>query len=259
MCAGNRTGGSNPPLSACRATEIGCRSRCSESSLHARATEVGPPTSVLRADVGLEAGRPQVPCVRARPASPADPQAHASARSPRRRPIRHLLLSAQAPASRSPAIRDLFAAALAAARVHHAFKLFAWVVMPEHVHLLMRPHADARLEAALRSLKTSVAKRVIARWRELDAPILDRIRTSDGAVRFWQKGGGFDRNVRDEDELCREVRYIHRNPVERGLVERPEDWRWSSVRWWMSQREGEIECDPPPGDPRSWAMWKGYM
>jgi len=144
------------------------------------------------------------------------------------------------------ALRDLFADALAAARTRHGFELFAWVVMPEHVHLLMRPHPGSRLDAALRSLKTSVAKRVIARWRELDAPILERILTSDGAVRFWQKGGGFDRNVRDEGEFCRAVRYIHRNPVERGLVERPEDWRWSSVRWWMGEREGEIECDPPP-------------
>jgi putative transposase len=155
------------------------------------------------------------------------------------------------------AIRDVFAEALAPARERHAFELFAWVVMLEHVHLLVRPHA--RLDEALRSLKTSVAKRVLSRWRELRAPILERIRTSDGALRFWQKGGGFDRNVRDEDEFCREVCYIHRNPVERGLVARPEDWTWSSVRWWMGERGGEIDCDPPPGDPRSWAMWKGYV
>ena len=45
--------------------------------------------------------------------------------------------------------------------------------------------------------------------------------------RFWQKGGGFDRNVRDDAEFSREVRYVHHNPVERALVTRPEDWTWS--------------------------------
>ena len=95
-------------------------------------------------------------------------------------------------------------------------------------------------------------------WLELDAPIVDRIRTTSGRLRFWQKGGGFDRNVRNLGEFRREVRYIHRNPVKRGLVERPEDWKWSSVRWWMDRREGELECDRPPGDPRIWELWKGY-
>ena len=156
-----------------------------------------------------------------------------------------------------PAIRDVFAAALTDARAEHGFELFAWVVMPEHVHLLVRPREDRTLTMALRSLKTAVAKRVITRWRELRAPILEQLQTAGGA-RFWQKGGGFDRNVRNAGEFCREVQYIHRNPVERALVREPQDWKWSSVRWWMGERAGEIECDPPPGDPRSWAAWKGY-
>ncbi len=71
-------------------------------------------------------------------------------------------------------------------------------------------------------------------------------------ARFWQHGGGFDRAQRDMDEFVRTVKYIHRNPVERGLVTRPEDWRWSSLRWWMGRREGEAECDPPPGLPGMW-------
>jgi putative transposase len=157
-----------------------------------------------------------------------------------------------------PSIRDLFACQLAAARREHGFELFAWVVMPEHAHLVVRPRREARLDEALRSLKTSVARLVVARWREIDAPILERLRTGRGPVRYWQKGGGFDRNVRDLGEFCREVRYVHRNPVEQELVRNPEDWKWSSVRWWMGLREGEIECESPPGDPRSWEMWQGY-
>jgi putative transposase len=154
------------------------------------------------------------------------------------------------------AIRDVFVAALMTSKRRHGFEIFAWVVMPEHVHLMVRPREGALLADGLRSVKTSVAKRVVGRWRELEAPVLDRITTGGGAVRFWQKGGGFDRNVRDQEEFCREVRYIHENPVRRGLVDRCEDWRWSSVRWWMGDREGEIECDTPPGGLEG---WKGFL
>ncbi len=100
----------------------------------------------------------------------------------------------------------------------------AWVVMSEQVHLIMRPRKGTELADALHSLKTSVAKRVVGRWKELRAPVLEELRTSHGRLRFWQKGGGFDRNVRDADELCEEIRYVHRNPVERELVKEPEEW-----------------------------------
>lgn len=154
------------------------------------------------------------------------------------------------------AIRDHFAAALARVRAERSLELFAWVAMPEHAHVLLRPARGTTLDAALLSLKMSIAKSVINRWRDLDAPILRRITMTDGRARFWQPGGGFDRNVRDEAEFSKEVRYIHRNPVERGLAERPEQWRWSSVRWWMGMRDAEIECDPPPG---GLAAWTGFV
>jgi putative transposase len=149
-----------------------------------------------------------------------------------------------------PTIRDLFASALAVARRKFGFELFAWVVMPEHVHLLLRPKEGAGMDRILSFLKKSVAQRVLARWKELDAPVLRAIARPDGSPRFWQKGGGFDRNVRDESELVKEIRYIHRNPVTRGLVARPEDWKWSSARCWLGQQNGQVECDRPRGDPR---------
>ncbi|MEZ6234888.1 MAG: hypothetical protein R3B68_11915 [Phycisphaerales bacterium] len=47
--------------------------------------------------------------------------------------------------------------------------------------------------------------------------------------------------------------------MERGLVERAEDWKWSSVRWWMGRREGELGCVPPPGGWEAWRDWEGYV
>ena len=159
----------------------------------------------------------------------------------------------------NPAIRAVFEAALHAAHIRFRFELFAWVVMPEHVHLLLRPPKGIKLDRILTFIKTSVMRRVLPRWKELKAPILKRLVRPDGTHRFWQKGGGFDRNVRDEYAFTKEVRYTHRNPVERGLVSNAEDWRSSSVRWWMGRRDGELPCDPPPGDPRAWASWRGYV
>lgn len=118
-----------------------------------------------------------------------------------------------------------------------------------------RPWPNVGDDAA--SIKNQVAKAGLAQLRASNSALLAKV--VDGAVRerFWQPGGGFDRNVRGEPEFAMAVRYIHRNPVDRGLVERPEDWQFSSVRWWMGQRDNEVTCDPPPG--KGWEMWKGFM
>ncbi|MFT3686149.1 MAG: hypothetical protein QM783_14715 [Phycisphaerales bacterium] len=163
----------------------------------------------------------------------------------------------------SPRIRDVFAHSLAAARQKHGFELFAWVLMPNHFHLLVRPCRASRSDALLllapmlRTLKQGVSQAVIPGMKRRDAAALVHMTGADGIARFWQPGGGFDRNVRSLTEFTREVWYIHNNPVRRGLVEQADDWKWSSVRWWMGVRDGEIECDPPPGKI-DWNNWKGF-
>lgn len=92
-------------------------------------------------------------------------------------------------------------------------------------------------------MKASVARRVIARWRTLEAPVLGRIETPSGEHRFWQRGGGYDRNLLMGNEFFEKINYIHHNPVRRGLAVQPTDWAWSSARWWAGMREGELECD----------------
>ncbi len=159
----------------------------------------------------------------------------------------------------NPRIRDAFSGVLEAAHQRLDFELFAWVTMPEHVHLLARIPRESDWHAVALSIKPVIARRVIQRWREIGAPVLSRITDDAGRCRFWQRGGGFDRNIRNMTEFSETVRYIHRNPVERGLVERPEDWAWSSVRWWMGERAGDVTCDPPPGERIAWDPWKGYM
>lgn len=103
----------------------------------------------------------------------------------------------------------LFAERLSRAREHFGLGLLAWVVMPERVHLLLvppRPEGGSGdvTDKILEFIKKSVAQRVIARWKEINAGILaDRSRHDGGKPRFWQKGGGFDRCVRDSAEMTR--------------------------------------------------------
>jgi putative transposase len=159
----------------------------------------------------------------------------------------------------NPRISQLFASRLEALRARDGLSVFAWVIMPEHVHLLCRPAPSVRLESTLRALKVSVARQVLTRWIQLRAPILGRIIDSNGKPRFWQRGGVFDRNVRTESELDREIRYIHRNPVERGLVRRPELWPWSSVHWWIDPDSPTlVTCQYPSKPAQSWQSWKGF-
>lgn len=140
------------------------------------------------------------------------------------------------------AIKDAFAEHLARARGRDGFRLLAWVLMPEHVHLVVWPR-EVLVSRTLSGLKRGFAREVLGRWRELEAEILARVTDAQGRQRFWQRGGGYDRNIRDEDELREKIWYIHNNPVTRGLVDRPTDWAWSSARWYDGGREGLVPID----------------
>lgn len=129
----------------------------------------------------------------------------------------------------SDSIKDAFASYLSNAQERLTFKLYAWVLMPEHFHILLRPADGKIVSQVLRGIKAGFAKTTLTRWRELNVPVLPRITDSAGLVRFWQTGGGYDRNINTQEELIEKIGYIHQNPVRRGLVERPSDWQWSSA------------------------------
>jgi putative transposase len=64
--------------------------------------------------------------------------------------------------------------------------------------------------------------------------------------RFWQPGGGYDRNITDKDTLVRMIDYIHENPVRKGLVTDPLDWKWSSLSQIVTGRCEITEVDTLP-------------
>jgi putative transposase len=114
--------------------------------------------------------------------------------------------------------RDLFEDALQKAHLRYRFDLIGYVVMPEHVHLLTSgPRLDL-LAVALQGLKLSAAR------RRRERP-------------FWQ-ARYYDFNVFSEGKRLEKLSYMHWNPMRRGLVDRPEDWRWSSCRFSRLESEG---------------------
>ena len=101
--------------------------------------------------------------------------------------------------------------------------------MPEHVHLLISEPDRASVAEAIQSFKISSQKQV-QKLRGGAEP--DR--------RLWQKRG-YDRNVRDAEEFMEKRCYIHHNPVLRGLCARPEDWKWSSFRHYLTGEDCGVE------------------
>jgi putative transposase len=136
--------------------------------------------------------------------------------------------------------RLIFESALERVRVSFGLRVYGYVVMPEHIHLLISEPDGApfkpssglsggesprSLADAIKSLKQGVSRRLIGE-----------------ADHFWQKRY-YDFNVRDHPQFMEKLRYIHRNPVQRGLCQNPEDWEWSSFCHYATGAEGRVEIE----------------
>ena len=125
----------------------------------------------------------------------------------------------------SAGAKRLIELALEQTRRQYRFWLTGYVVMPEHVHLLVSEPERATLSTALQALKQSVARRLIG-----------------GRKHFWQ-ARYYDFNVYTPKKRIEKLRYMHRNPVERELVSKPEDWIWSSFRHYATGQAGVVEIE----------------
>jgi putative transposase len=133
------------------------------------------------------------------------------------------------------------------ARREAAFHLWAFVIMPEHVHLVIAPGESYDIGNILRRIKRTLTYRIVEHVKTVQPAFLERMahRQGGGKVthRFWQRGGGYDRNLWSPAHIHKMIRYVHENPVRRGLVERPEDWPWTSYRTWMGGEPEPIRLD----------------
>ena len=137
------------------------------------------------------------------------------------------------------AAMELFEDALERVRLRYRFVVAGYVVMPEHVHLLVNEPRRALLSRAIQALKLSVA----VRGRERP---------------FWQ-AHYYDFNVSSHAKFVEKLRYIHRNPVRRGLVAKPEDWRWSSYRHYQTGIRGSVEIESAWTAQQRGGLLPGWM
>ena len=113
------------------------------------------------------------------------------------------------------------------------YRLLAWVIMPNHVHVLFQP------------LNGWTVAKIVASWKKFSARAICNWRTQNGQTArdpVWHREY-WDRYMRDAKHLAKAIEYIHMNPVKVGLVDRDEDWRWSSVHITKGKVDGS-----PTGD-----------
>jgi len=153
--------------------------------------------------------------------------------------------------------RNLFLKLLEEVRKRHRFVVLGYVVMPEHFHLLITEPQDTTPSVVMQVLKQRFAHQVLSRSRRAQ-------RAGQGSL--WPQAAGeiwqrrfYDFNIWTERKRIEKLRYMHRNPVKRGLVAQPEQWAWSSFRSYALGDVGRVrinDCgvkqneDPPSGGLR---------
>ena len=151
--------------------------------------------------------------------------------------------------------RNVFAQTLGKIRERYKFLLIGYVVMPEHVHLLISEAPKATPSVVLRVLKQRVSRDLRRNKRRVPAAQLRLPFMAGGSAlpRFWQPRF-HDFNVFSTRKIREKLDYMHGNPVKRGLVKNAAEWMWSSFSYYEKGERGLVSIDPilPPcdNDPR---------
>ena len=135
--------------------------------------------------------------------------------------------------------RDLFLQILEQVRRRYGFVVMGYVVMPEHVHLLISEPERGTIAKAVQVLKQRTARRLLPRPRPSQAELWPPDH------HFWQKRY-YDFNVWSERKRTEKLNYMHQNPVRRGLATAPELWAWSSYRAYVYAESGSVALNQWP-------------
>jgi len=140
---------------------------------------------------------------------------------------------------------DLLLRILERVRRRYRLVILAYVIMPEHVHLLLSEPQRGTISTVIQALKLGFFRSLYGSGDNLNPGSRkcgETRGTRSAPRRFWEERF-YDFNVRTEHKRVEKLRYIHRNPVKRGLVESPEQWRWSSFRCYCSGEVGPVRIN----------------
>lgn len=142
----------------------------------------------------------------------------------------------------TPDLRDLFLNILKETCEKYETRNDGWVIMPEHVHLLLTPHQGEAITAILQVIKQRYSRAL----KKADPHLYEAItvRTAHPPPMPVWESRFYDFNVRTEDSFYEKLRYIHNNPLKRGLVIRPQDWKWSSYSYYLKESQRRYAPHP---------------
>jgi len=143
--------------------------------------------------------------------------------------------------------RDVFVRELARVRGEYEFLLVGYVVMPEHVHLLISEPRKGTPSTVLQMLKQRVSKKLRKKQRKISTGQLRLAfpEPVDDPRSFWQ-ARFYDFNVYTNRKKREKLEYMHRNPLTRGLVKHPKDWPWSGWPFYVMGEPGLVGIDLVP-------------
>lgn len=154
----------------------------------------------------------------------------------------------------SERFRCHFLSTLAELRLEMDFKIIGYVLMPDHFHLLVWPSQRADPSRIIQSLKERTARFILKNLQENRQSLwcrkmLDRLTLPStihlhGPFRVWQRRF-YDLNVWSEKKRREKLDYMHGNPVKRGLAASPDQWPWSSFRFYFLGDDSLLRIDRP--------------
>jgi putative transposase len=130
-------------------------------------------------------------------------------------------------------------------RREEGIKIYDYVIMPEHIHLVLHPPDRVELGKVIGRFKGRVSRSVL-QWMRLrqtgNLTRLRAIRNNREVYAFWQRRC-YDHNCRTQETTLEKIEYCHKNPVRSGLVSHPSEWCWSSYNWHAGDEDSPIEVD----------------
>ncbi len=145
----------------------------------------------------------------------------------------------------TPQRRQRFLNLLEEVRRSYKFVVVGYVAMPEHVHLLLSEPERANPSVVIQVLKQRFARQVLRARRERQDGSQRTLWETDGEEHVWQRRF-YDFVVWNEHKRVEKLRYMHNNPVKRGLVLEPEQWPWSSFRFYSYGDPGPVLVNEQP-------------
>ena len=149
------------------------------------------------------------------------------------------------PLLRSVRARNVFLKILAKVREQYGFAGVGYVVMPEHIHLLISEPRKGTASMVMQVLKQRVSREMRRKGRGRVPAGQISLSFGDGPAglpQFWQRRF-HDFNVWSAKKRAEKLEYMHMNPVKRELVTRPRDWMWSSAAEYEGGGSGLLPVD----------------